>query len=229
MSSTGLLLLVTSIAVAGFGMAFMLYKNELRRACEAARRGSLIANTDAGPIEYAEKGAGSPLLSIHGAGGGFDQGLAFAAELVGESFRIVAPSRFGYLRTPVPQNTSPAAQADAHAALLAKLNVFKATVMGVSAGARSAVELALRYPNLVTALILISPGTYAPTGPVSVDASRGSNLVFWLVNNGADFAWWVAEKIAPSMLIRFVGVRPELVAASPRAFSEKVDSGRFPF
>ena len=48
MSSTGLLLLVTSIAVAGFGIAFMLYKNELRRACEAARRGSLIANTDAG-------------------------------------------------------------------------------------------------------------------------------------------------------------------------------------
>ena len=222
MSSTGLLLLVTSIAVAGFGIAFMLYKNELRRACEAARRGSLIANTDAGPIEYAEKGAGSPLLSIHGAGGGFDQGLAFAAELVGESFRIVAPSRFGYLRTPVPQNTSPAAQADAHAALLAKLNVFKATVMGVSAGARSAVELALRYPNLVTALILISPGTYAPTGPVSVDASRGSNLVFWLVNNGADFAWWVAEKIAPSMLIRFVGVRPELVAASPKAAQDRV-------
>ena len=55
-----------------------------------------------------------------------------------------------------------------------------------------------------------------------MDASRGSNLVFWLVNNGADFAWWVAEKIAPSMLIRFVGVRPELVAASPKAAQDRV-------
>jgi hypothetical protein len=76
-------------------VAFLLYKNELGRACEAARRGSLVANTDAGPIEYAQKGAGIPLVSIHGAGGGFDQGLANAAEFVDEGFRIIAPSRSG--------------------------------------------------------------------------------------------------------------------------------------
>ncbi|TIT59554.1 MAG: alpha/beta hydrolase, partial [Mesorhizobium sp.] len=107
-------------------------------------------------------GVGTPLLSIHGAGGGFDQGLANAANFVGEGFRIIAPSRFGYLRTPVPQDTSPAAQADAHAALLSKLNVPKAVVVGVSAGARSAVELVLRHPDKVTALILIVPGLYSP-------------------------------------------------------------------
>lgn len=37
---------------------------------------------------YADNGAGIPLLSIYGAGGGFDQGLANAAGLVGEGFRI---------------------------------------------------------------------------------------------------------------------------------------------
>jgi 2-hydroxy-6-oxonona-2,4-dienedioate hydrolase len=170
---------VTSVAVAELvGAAFLLYKNELGRACEAARRGSLIANTGAGPIEYAEKGAGTPLLSIHGAGGGFDQGLANAAEFVDQCFRIVAPSRFGYRRTPVPRDPSPAAQADAHAALLSCLNISRAIVVGVSAGARSALELALRHPNKVTALILISPGTYSPTSPVSVDASHGSKFTF---------------------------------------------------
>ena len=40
-------------------------------------------------------------------------------------------------------------------------------MIGVSAGARSAIELALRYPDRVTALVLISPGTYAPSSPVS--------------------------------------------------------------
>jgi pimeloyl-ACP methyl ester carboxylesterase len=191
-------------------------------ACVAARRGSLVANTAAGPIEYAEKGAGSPLLSIHGAGGGFDQGLANAAEFVDEGFRIIAPSRFGYLRTPLPPDTSPAAQADAHAALLSNLNIFKAIVAGVSAGARSAVELALRHPDSVTALVLIVPGTYAPTSPVAVDTSRGSKFAFWLVNQGADFAWWAAEKIAPLVLFRFVGVPPELVAASPKVEQDRI-------
>jgi pimeloyl-ACP methyl ester carboxylesterase len=57
-----------------------------------------------------------------------------------------------------------------------------------------------------------------------VEASRGSKLVFWLVNTGADFIWWAAEKIAPSLLIRFIGVRPELVAASPRAEQERVQA-----
>lgn len=223
MSSSGLLLLATSGAVAGLvGIVFLLYKNELGRACEAARRGSLVTNTNAGPIEYAEKGTGIPLLSIHGAGGGFDQGLANAVDVVGEGFRIIAPSRFGYLRTPVPRDVSPAAQADAHAALLSDLNISRAIVVGVSAGTRSAVELALRHPNRVTALILMSPATYSPTSPVSMDASRGSKLTFWLVNNGADFAWWAAEKIAPSVLIRFVGVRPELVAASPSIERDRV-------
>jgi 2-hydroxy-6-oxonona-2,4-dienedioate hydrolase len=132
MSGTGLLLLATVIIVVGAaGVALLRYKNEIDRAHEVARRGSLVINTDAGLIEYADKGAGIPLLSIHGAGGGFDQGLTNAAELLGEGFRIIAPSRFGYLRTPVPRDTSAAAQADAHAALLSKLNLPKVIVVGV--------------------------------------------------------------------------------------------------
>ena len=120
MGLTGHLLLDMAVAVAAVvvGVTFLLFRKELGRARDVARRGSLVANTDAGLIEYAEQGAGVPMLSIHGAGGGFDQGLANAAEFVDEGFRIVAPSRFGYLRTPVPRDVSAAAQADAHAALL---------------------------------------------------------------------------------------------------------------
>jgi 2-hydroxy-6-oxonona-2,4-dienedioate hydrolase len=198
------------------------YKGELRHAHETASRGSLMATTAAGPIEYAEQGTGIPLLSIHGAGGGYDQGLANVADLIGEGFRVIAPSRFGYLRTPVPSDTSPAAQADAHAALLAELNVSKPIVVGVSAGARSAVELAIRHPDQLAALILIVPGTYSPSSPVAVEGSRGSKFAFWLVNNGADFAWWALERIAPSLLIRFVGVPPGLVDGASKAEQDRV-------
>lgn len=225
MSRTGGLLLALFIAIAAAaGLAFLLYKNELGRMRDAVSRGSLVANLNIGPIEYADSGAGIPLLSIHGAGGGFDQGLALAADLVGEGFRIIAPSRFGYLRTPIPPDFSPAAQADAHAALLSKLNVPKAVVVGVSAGARSAVELTLRHPDKVAALILIVPALYSPTSPVSIDVSRGNKLAFWAVNAGGDFAWWATEKIAPSVLIRFLGVRPALAAAAPQAERDRVMS-----
>ncbi|HET7679792.1 MAG TPA: alpha/beta hydrolase [Xanthobacteraceae bacterium] len=205
-------------------VVFLQYKDELDRARDAAEQGGLIVNTVAGPIEYAVRGVGIPLLSIHGAGGGYDQGLTNAADLVGESFQIIAPSRFGYLHTPIPGDVSPGAQADAHAALLTELNVSKAIVLGVSAGARSAVELAIRHPNRVAALILMVPGTYSPTSPVSVEESRGSKFAFWLVNTGADFAWWATEKLAPSVLIRFIGVPPELVAVAPKPDQDRVMS-----
>lgn len=208
--------------VIGAGWIFFLYRQDLDDARDAAMRGSLIAATSSGPIEYGETGTGAPLLSIHGAGGGFDQGLSNAAELVGGDFRVISPSRFGYLRTPVPADSSPAAQADAHAALLAKLNVPSIIVVGISAGARSAIELAIRHPRRTAGLILISPATFAPTSPVAIDASGGSQLAFRLVNAGADFAWWAVSKTVPSILIRFMGVRPELVAASSEAAQRRV-------
>lgn len=217
--------LATFLALVGTaGLVFWRYNGELGQARSAIGRDSVVVNTAAGPIEYAEKGEGFPLLSIHGAGGGYDQGLANAADFIEAGYRVIAPSRFGYLRTPVPMDPSPAAQADAHAVLLSDLNVRKAIVVGVSAGARSAAELAIRQGERVAALILVVPGTYSPTSPVRIEASRGSKFAFWLVNNGADFAWWAAEKIAPSLLIRFIGVRPELVAASPAAEQDRAMS-----
>jgi len=217
-------LLVAALALLGAASAliFLAYKDELRLARARVSQGARIATTIAGPIEYADKGSGIPLLSIHGAGGGYDQGLTNVADLVGNDFRVIAPSRFGYLGTPIPSDTSSASQADAHAALLTVLKVDKAIVIGVSAGARSAVRFAIRHSERTAALILIVPGTYAPASPVAIEASRTNALVLWLVNTGADFAWWATEKIAPSILIRFIGVQPQLLAASPQVEQNRV-------
>jgi 2-hydroxy-6-oxonona-2,4-dienedioate hydrolase len=59
MTRIGGFLSALSVAVAGTaGVAFLSYRNELARARATASRGSLVANLDMGPIEYAENGAG---------------------------------------------------------------------------------------------------------------------------------------------------------------------------
>jgi 2-hydroxy-6-oxonona-2,4-dienedioate hydrolase len=204
------------------GFISLSYQNDITIARSVADTGGRIVNTTMGPIEYAETGSGAVILSIHGAGGGYDQGLVNVADLVGGRFRVIAPSRFGYLGTPVPKDASTSAQADALAALLMELKVDKAIVVGTSAGARSAIELALRHPEKVSALFLIVPGTYAPDSPVKIEGSRSSQVAFWLVNTGADFAWWTMEKVAPSVLIRFLGVPPDVYATASAAEQNRV-------
>ncbi len=219
---THLAVMVSAAAFIASGLVFRAYNDEISSVRAVVAMGGRIANTSAGPVEYAESGTGLPILSIHGSGGGYDQGLANAAEFIGNGFRIIAPSRFGYLGTPAPETNSPSAQADALAALLTALKIDKAVVVGVSAGALSALELALRHPDRVAVLLLMVPAAYSPSSPVQVEASRASRFAFWLVNAGADFLWWAAEKMAPSALIRFMGVPPELVAAAPKSEQERV-------
>src|SRR5512135_2380014 len=167
-SLAAITILAAGVLVAASVAVYLSYSVEIARSRARTENGGRTAETSVGRVEYAEKGAGVPLLSIHGAGGGYDQGLDNAVDLVGENFRIIAPSRFGYLGAGIPSDTSSATQADAFAALLNTLRIRRAVVVGVSAGARSAVEFALRHPDSVSALILIVPGTYAPTSPVSI-------------------------------------------------------------
>ena len=58
-----------------------------------------------GDLEYAESGAGTPFLMVHGSGGGFDQGLFFARRFSEAGYRVIAPSRFGYLRSAFPSGS----------------------------------------------------------------------------------------------------------------------------
>ncbi len=169
--------------------------------------GSQVIETKCGPIEYAIIGEGTPVLVVHGAGGGYDQGLWIARENVGKGFRIIAPSRFGYLRTPLPQDASPAAQADAHACLLDALNISKVAVVGVSAGAPSSLQFALRYPERISSLVLIVPGVYAPKKPV--ESPNPAPLPFILSGIiKSDFPLWVAMGVYPSSILFTVGVPP---------------------
>ncbi|HEY5993605.1 MAG TPA: alpha/beta fold hydrolase [Gallionellaceae bacterium] len=207
-----------AILLAALGaVAYVRSRRDIDRAFLRIAAGSQIAETPCGPIEYAVAGEGPPVLVVHGAGGGFDQGLDLGAELVAAGFRVIAPSRFGYLRTPLPADASAAAQADAHACLLDALNVPRAAVMGASAGAPSAMQLALRHPQRVAALVLMVPAAYAPrTGQAPVQRPKAA---IWLAETmvRSDFVLWAMQRLAPGLAVRaLLGTPPQLVqSASP--------------
>lgn len=211
---------IVSAAILGAGLAtYARYRREMRQHIAEVEAGGTVADTATGVIEYSEAGEGQPLLMIHGAGGGYDQGLLIGRDL-GPGFRIIAPSRFGYLGTPVPDDASIRAQAEAHAALLDHLGIEQCVVVGVSAGGPSAIEFALRYPERTSALILLVPRTYDPTQSIGADKSADSQMILRLIETSADFLFWLAMRVARQSVVKFLGVRPELEAnasASDRA------------
>jgi pimeloyl-ACP methyl ester carboxylesterase len=115
--------------------------------------------TRAGAVECAVEGTGPPVLTLHGGAGGCDQGLLLAASAVGEGVRVVAPSRPGYLGTPLAAGPSPAEQADIYADILDSLGIDDAAVIAVSGGGPSALEFALRHPGRCRRLVLVSACT----------------------------------------------------------------------
>src|SRR5215218_8819096 len=61
---------VTAIAIS----IYWMYYIDITAARERISTSNVV-DTAYGQIEYTDVGEGSPILSIHGAGGGFDQGL----------------------------------------------------------------------------------------------------------------------------------------------------------
>ncbi len=155
---------------------------------------SRVVTTAAGPIEFGELGEGSPVLVLHGTPGGYDQGLAAAKLMLGDCFRLIAPSRPGYLRTPLSTGRSPAEQADAVAALLDELDLDRVAIIGISGGGPSAVQLAVRHPERVSRLALLEAVT-ASTKLAADNLVRGPltwDAVAWLIVSAANtFGGWI--------------------------------------
>lgn len=114
---------------------------------------SQIADTAKGPVEYARVGEGPPILGIHGGPGGYDQGILLFDWLTKAGFSLIAPSRPGYLGTPLSSGKTPSEQADLYAALLDTLGIDKVALVFGSAGGPSGYEFAIRHPDRVSALV----------------------------------------------------------------------------
>ena len=222
MRAVWITLLLTALVAVGVRLRFA---DDLDRARSQAAQGSEVLATPCGPIEVQVAGEGRPLLVIHGSGGGHDQGMAWAQPLTDRGVRVIAISRFGYLRTPRPADASPESQADAHACLMHALGIEQATVVGMSAGGPSALQLAIRHPQRVTALALLVPITYRPPDVPGSSPPVSDTQDAWLLRLlGSDFLFWVTRQLARESLIRHVlATPPELLATASSGEQARVD------
>jgi pimeloyl-ACP methyl ester carboxylesterase len=213
-----ILRIVLVLAVVAIAAVVLAYRNDLDAAFERVTTGSQVVQTPCGAIEYASAGEGDPVLVVHGAGGGFDQGMDFAKGLAAGGLRVIAMSRFGYLRTPLPRDASPAAQADAHACLLDALGLKRAAIVGASAGAPSSMQFALRHPERCAALVLMVPAAYVPRpgGAASLKTPAWTEFIFDTALR-SDFLFWAAIRLARETVIGSI-------LATPPQVVEKADA-----
>jgi pimeloyl-ACP methyl ester carboxylesterase len=182
----------------------------------------IVTTEEFGDIEYAVQGKGLPVLVVHGAGGGYDQGLFIGEHYVGDGHRFIAPSRFGYVRSSMPENGSPATQANAYAALLDSLGVEQVAVVAFSDGGPSALQFALRHPERCAALAMISAKSQSapPDTPLQ-------KLVFESIFR-SDYLFWLITEYARPFVLTMFGVSGEvqeqIPARSRQLASDVVDS-----
>ena len=202
MSANFLRLSLVILVLAAFFLLYIPYRRDIQQAYD--HLDSLerqVIETDCGVTEVAIRGDGEPVLVIHGIAGGFDQGLGILQSSLEEGHRAIVPSRFGYLGTPMPVNATPASQADAYICLLDALQLEKVTVLAYSAGGTSALQMALRYPERVKALILTSSAAPSVGKYISLPPKSVIRLMF-----GSDFLMWGITKHFQAVMKPAIGV-----------------------
>ena len=125
-----IILLVIIIALA---INFFIVRHIALKRFEKYEAMSESTETSYGKISYIDKGNGEPFLIFHGITGGYDQGFDVMGERT-DTYRVIAPSRFGYPGSDLPENATVDMQAEAFAELLDKLGIEKTFVTATSAG-----------------------------------------------------------------------------------------------
>ncbi|GAB92135.1 alpha/beta fold hydrolase [Gordonia rhizosphera] len=202
-------ILVAALSAAG-GATALRYRRDIadaRARVEAMDRRAVT--TRFGAVEYTEYGSGYPILVSHGIFHGCDGGLLSVRDTV-RGRRIIAPSRFGYLGSDIPDDPSVAGQADAFAELLDTLGLTAVDVIGISAGTSAAVQFALRHPDRVRHLI-ISSGNFPGSGTAQAPPA-------WAKAFYSDPPLWALKTFARPAFARMMGV--------PEGFPRGDDDGR---
>jgi pimeloyl-ACP methyl ester carboxylesterase len=169
---------------------------------------SLEFKSSLGAVEYAVDGAGLPVLMSHGIQGSHAEGIKMIATYYGDDCSGIAPSRFGYFGSALPENATPALQADVYAELLDHLGIERAVIIGYSAGGPSAIAFGLRHPERVVALVLLAsalpPSSRPPPFLVPIFGTiTRTERIFWML-----------KTYAPGVLRRLMGV-PKGYIATP--------------
>ncbi|MFO7817095.1 MAG: alpha/beta hydrolase [Desulfovibrionales bacterium] len=183
-------------------VSFLFYKKQMKAAGERIQSETRILETKYGKMEYAVRGHGKPILLIHGAGGGFDQGLWLGEVCLDGDYQFISPSKFGYLNSDIPAEYSAKIQAEQYRILLDYLGIEKVSVIGVSAGGPSSMQFAGDYPERIERLILLSA--------VSMPPNPNDKDPFFIkiiqTIQKSDFAYWFFTKAFKTQILGLVGI-----------------------
>ena len=170
-------------------------------------------------LYYEEHGRGDPIVCIHGTS---SSAMVWRSDAIGELAklgRLIVYDRRGCTRSerPEPYQTSVAQHAEDAAALIRSLDAAPAVVIGRSYGGETAIELALRDPELVRALVLLEAASLS----LDEEAQAWSD---GLVQKVEDAAARDPASVA-EVFLRVVAGDEQWEAFPPRAKHMFVDNG----
>jgi pimeloyl-ACP methyl ester carboxylesterase len=159
------------------------------------------------PLAYAERGAGPPVLLVHGLASDAEAQAPVADALAADA-RVVAYDRRGYGGSGSPEayaGTTVEEQAEDAAALLRALDAAPAVVAGDGFGALIALDLMKRHGGLVRAAVLSDPALFAlvpaATEVLSLQRKEIEDAVR-AGGPGAGVEAWLAGRAGPDALER---------------------------
>lgn len=214
-------MILLSLALAAILIIAGAAMQETHRRSVQLSAESLLANTRHGNIEYVVWGEGPPVLVVHGAGGGFDQGRLLAKAVGDEDFMYISVSRFGYLGSEMLSDGSTKAQAEAFADLLDTLNVERVHVLAMSGGVPPTLKFAELYPDRTGRLALLSSAPFTPFGP-EIDHRPVPTWIYSALL-GNDIVYWTLSKISRKRLKRAFDARDALLELSSPEETEFVE------
>jgi pimeloyl-ACP methyl ester carboxylesterase len=123
-----------------------------------------ITTTDGAELHYQVRGAGEPLLLLHGfTGSSGDWVHLFDLDQLARRYRLIMPDARGHGRSTNPSGAFTHRQCARDAlALCDQLGVARCKAIGLSLGGNTLLHVATQSPDRVTAMVLIGAPSYFP-------------------------------------------------------------------
>ncbi|WP_298816200.1 alpha/beta fold hydrolase [Chloroflexus sp.] len=121
-------------------------------------------------LHWLEAGRGPAVLLLHGFAGSSDDWAPTVEWLAQNGYRALAVDALGFGRSEKPVNAPYGLelQSDLYAALLAALNIDRATFVAHSMGGKYALATAIRHPLRVARLVLIATDGFVEPSPLTI-------------------------------------------------------------